>query len=71
MNGIAPEDHGAEVISTYMIICYFGNLVLVIGVGLLSALLGHAIARDAFVATIALLRSSRSSRDGVTHPGTR
>ncbi len=55
VNGIAPSDRRAEVISSYMIACYLGNSVPVIGVGVLSTLWGNAIAHDVFAATIAAL----------------
>jgi hypothetical protein len=53
VNGIAPEDQRAEVISTYLLACYFGNSVPVIGVGVLAAAWGHRAANEIFAATIA------------------
>lgn len=55
VNGIAPEDQRAEVIASYMIACFFGNSLPVIGVAVLSTFWSHAIAHDVFAATIALL----------------
>lgn len=55
VNAIAPSDRRAEVISSYMIACYLGNSVPVIGIGVLSTFWGHAVAHDVFAATIAVL----------------
>ena len=55
VNRIAPGDRRAEVISSYLITCYLGNSVPVIGIGVLSALWGHAVASAVFAATLALL----------------
>jgi MFS family permease len=55
VNRIAPKDRRAEVLSSYLIACYLGNSLPVIGVGVLSMLWGHALAYAIFAATIAVL----------------
>lgn len=55
INEIAPASQRAEVISSYLIVCYLGNSLPVIGVGVLAAILGHRAAHDVFAATIAAL----------------
>ena len=55
VNGIAPHERRGEVISSFMIACYLGNSVPVIGVGVLSTLCGQAVAHKVFAATIAAL----------------
>lgn len=55
VNEIAPSDRRAEVISTYLICCYVGNSVPVIGVGVLEALSTPIVASSVFAITIALL----------------
>jgi MFS family permease len=54
VNEIAPGDRRAEVISTYLICCYVGNSLPVIGVGVLSALANPIVASSAFAVTIGL-----------------
>jgi len=54
VNEIAPNDRRAEVISTYLICCYVGNSVPVIGVGVLETLSTPIVASSAFATTIAL-----------------
>jgi MFS family permease len=54
VNEIAPSDRRAEVISTYLICCYVGNSLPVMGVGVLSALSTPVVASSAFAVTIGL-----------------
>jgi MFS family permease len=54
VNEIAPGDRRAEVISTYLICCYVGNSVPVIGVGVLQTLSTPIVASSAFATTIAV-----------------
>jgi MFS family permease len=54
VNEIAPNDRRAEIISTYLICCYVGNSLPVIGVGVISTLEGPIVASSAFAITIAL-----------------
>jgi MFS family permease len=54
VNEIAPNNQRAEVISTYLICCYVGNSLPVIGVGVLSTLSNPIIASSAFAITIGL-----------------
>jgi hypothetical protein len=43
------------VIASYMIVCFLGNSLPVIGVGVLSRIAGHVTAHAVFAATIAVL----------------
>lgn len=53
VNTIAPEDRRAELVSTYLIFCYSGVSLPVIGIGLLSAAETPAIADASFAMVIA------------------
>ena len=53
VNQIAPVHQRAEVISSYLIVCYFSNALPVIGVGVLSHVSGSMIASVAFGCTVA------------------
>lgn len=53
VNTIAPEDRRAELVSTYLIFCYSGVSLPVIGIGLLSAAETPAIADESFAIVIA------------------
>jgi MFS family permease len=55
VNELAPEERHSEVVSTYLIFCYIGISVPVIGVGLISKLTGPQPADAIFAAVIALL----------------
>lgn len=55
INRIAPEHRRAEVVASYMIVCFLGNSLPVIGVGVLSKVAGHAMAHAVFAVTIAAL----------------
>jgi hypothetical protein len=54
VNQIAPADRRAEVVSSYLVCCFSGNALPVIGVGVISTLAGAGIASIAFAATIAV-----------------
>jgi MFS family permease len=51
---IAPDAQRAEVVSSYFVVCFFGNSVPVIGVGVLSTVSSPMMAATAFAATIAI-----------------
>lgn len=53
INGIAPGDRRAEVVSCYYVVTFLGNSLPVIGVGAVTALAGPMAAGLAFAATIA------------------
>jgi sugar phosphate permease len=53
-NQIAPQDRRAEIVSGYLICCFAGNALPVIGIGMISTLAGPAIASLTFAATIAI-----------------
>jgi MFS family permease len=55
VNQIAPEDQRSEVVSTYMIFCYLGNSVPVIGIGLLSGIATSMTAHLIFAIVVAAL----------------
>ena len=55
MNEIAPGDQRAEVVSTYLLICYAANSLPVLGVGLLSSVIGPSAAHLCFAILIAVL----------------
>ena len=53
VNQIAPVNQRAEVVSSYLVACFFGNSVPVIGVGVLTALSSSMVADVVFACTIA------------------
>jgi MFS family permease len=55
VNRIAPADRRSETVSSYLIACFAGNSVPVIGIGLLSAKLGSLTAHIVFAAVITAL----------------
>lgn len=55
VNEIAPPDRRAEVISTYQIVCFMGNALPVIGVGVLTAAFSPGAATASLAAVVALL----------------
>jgi MFS family permease len=55
VNRIAPADRRSEVVSSYLIVCFAGNSVPVIGIGLLSAAAGALTAHATFAAVIVAL----------------
>jgi MFS family permease len=54
VNEIAPSDRRAEVVSMYLLACFFGNSVPVIGVGVLTVAVGSVMASAVFACTIAV-----------------
>ncbi|HET9834760.1 MAG TPA: MFS transporter [Rhodanobacteraceae bacterium] len=55
INEIAPERQRAELVSSYLLVCYSANSLPVIGVGLLSLPFGPVIAHRAFAAVLVAL----------------
>jgi MFS family permease len=55
INRIAPADRRSEVVSSYLVACFAGNSLPVIGVGVLSALATTMIAHVTFAAVITAL----------------
>ena len=53
VNEIAPQEKRAELVSTYLLMCYLGNSLPVLGVGFLSASLQPPTAHAVFAAVIA------------------
>jgi MFS family permease len=52
VNRIAPETKRAAVVSSYFVCCFIGNALPVIGVGVLSSLVGATVADSAFAGMI-------------------
>jgi predicted MFS family arabinose efflux permease len=67
VNAIAPDDQRAEVLASYMIACFLGNALPVIGVALLSKLAGATVAYVTFAALIAALASIGLATDNLQH----
>ena len=74
-NEMAPADRHAEVISSYLLVCYVGNALLVLGVGLLAQaigatnahrVLGGLVAALAVLAAGVVLRYGRRARPSPT-----
>jgi predicted MFS family arabinose efflux permease len=57
INRIAPADRRSEIVSSYLVACFAGNSLPVIGVGLLSAGAGAPVAHLTFAAVITALAS--------------
>ncbi len=55
VNEITPGDQRAEVVSTYLLICYLGNSLPVVGVGALAAATSPALAHRVFAGVLAAL----------------
>jgi MFS family permease len=55
VNEIAPADQRAELVSSYLLVCYTANSLPVIGVGLLSLAVGAVSAHLAFAVLLAVL----------------
>jgi MFS family permease len=55
INEIAPSDRRAETVSTYLIACYCGVSLPVIGIGLLSGVIGAQAADLAFATLLCVL----------------
>ena len=54
INQIAPRERRAEILSTYLLACYVGVSLPIIGVGIVSQLSRPEVANLAFAITIAL-----------------
>jgi len=52
---IAPDDRRAEVVSSFLLACFLGNSLPVVGVGLLSEAASPELAQTVFAAMVALL----------------
>jgi len=55
LNEIAPQEQRAEVVSAYLLMCYLGNSVPVLGVGLLTTVIASQRAHAMFAAVVATL----------------
>ncbi|MGB6342667.1 MAG: MFS transporter [Xanthobacteraceae bacterium] len=55
VNTIAPADQRSEVVSSYLVACFAGNSLPVIGIGLLSAATSSLVAHVTFAAVISVL----------------
>jgi len=55
VNAIAPADQRSEVVSSYLVACYLGNALPVIGIGFLSAATSSLVAHAVFALVIGLL----------------
>jgi predicted MFS family arabinose efflux permease len=55
VNEIAPGDRRAEVVSTFLLVCYLGNSLPVVGVGVLAAATSPALAHRVFAGVLAAL----------------
>jgi MFS family permease len=55
VNRIAPADRRSEVVSSYFVVCFAGNSLPVIGIGLLSATAGALVAHATFAVVITAL----------------
>ena len=58
LNEIAPQERRAELVSTYLLMCYLGNSLPVLGVGLLSGSLEPPTAHAIFAAVVAGLAAA-------------
>jgi MFS family permease len=58
VNAIAPADQRSEVVSSYLVACYLGNALPVIGIGLLSAAASALVAHVVFAVVIGLLAAA-------------
>jgi predicted MFS family arabinose efflux permease len=57
INSIAPDEQRAQVTASYMIACFLGNALPVIGVAVLSQVVGAPVAYAVFAAVIVALAS--------------
>lgn len=55
INAIAPGEQRAEVVSSYLLVCYSANAIPVIGVGLLTKATGATVAHWIFAGVLAAL----------------
>ena len=58
VNQIAPPDHRAGTVSSYLVVCFTGNSVPVIGVGALTMAVGSVMADTVFAVVTALIAIS-------------
>jgi MFS family permease len=58
VNQIAPPDRRAELVASYLLVCYTANALPVIGTGLLARATTPAFAHDVFAAALILLACS-------------
>jgi MFS family permease len=73
VNEIAPPDQRAELVSSYLLVCYTANSLPVIGVGLLSLAISAEAAHLAFAVILAMLSviACATGWRFVPHPGSR
>ncbi len=55
VNRIAPADRRSEVVSSYLVVCFAGNSLPVIGIGLLSSVTSALTAHVTFATVITVL----------------
>lgn len=55
VNEIAPDERRAEVVSSYLLVCFTANSLPVVGVGLLSQAIGSEAAHRTFAIVLAAL----------------
>jgi MFS family permease len=55
VNQIAPEKQRAELLSTFLLVCYTGNSLPVVGVGVLAAATSPEFAHRIFAGLLAVL----------------
>jgi len=55
VNEVAPQNQRAEIVSAYLLMCYLGNSLPVLGVGLLTTVLEPTLAHEIFAALVAAL----------------
>lgn len=58
LNEIAPQEKRAELVSSYLVMCYLGNSLPVLGVGLLATMLMPATAHEIFALVVAALAAT-------------
>ncbi len=58
VNEIAPQEKRAEVVSSYLTMCYLGNALPVLGVGLLATALAPPTAHGIFAVVVAALAAT-------------
>lgn len=58
VNEIAPQEKRAEVVSSYLMMCYLGNALPVLGVGLLATALSPTAAHGVFAIVVAALAAT-------------
>ena len=55
INAIAPGAQRAEVVSSYLLVCYSANAIPVVGVGVLTKAVDATVAHEIFAGVLALL----------------